>query len=79
MSMETLRQLSAEGKPRENLLKAFLIHLLQALDFLHTDAEMIHAGIIYFASIPLCPARVVLSISARFANEERTLCPFIDQ
>ena len=49
MSMETLRQLSPGRKVPENLLKAFLNHLLQALDFLHTDAKMIHAGIMYFA------------------------------
>ena len=56
MSMETLRQLSSQGKPRANLLKAFLIHLLQALDFLHTDAEMIHAGNIHFTSIFSLPS-----------------------
>lgn len=49
MSMETLRQLSPGRKVPEPLLRAFLIHLLQALDFLHTDANMIHAGIKYFA------------------------------
>ena len=45
MSMETLRQLSPGRKLPENVLKLFLNHLLRALDFLHTDAEMIHAGI----------------------------------
>ena len=45
MSMETLREISPAGKIPEALLKAFLKHLLQALDFLHTDAKMIHAGI----------------------------------
>ena len=49
MSMETLRQLSPGRKLPENVLKLFLIHLLQALDFLHTDAEMIHAGIKHFS------------------------------
>lgn len=49
MSMETLRQLSPGRKIPENLLRAFLNHLLQALDFLHTDAEMIHAGVKHFA------------------------------
>ena len=49
MSMETLRQLSPGRKIPENLLKAFLLHLLQALDFLHTDAKMIPAGIKQFA------------------------------
>ena len=44
MSMETLRQLIPGGKLPENLLKLFLMHLLQALDFVYTDAEMIHAG-----------------------------------
>lgn len=48
-SMETLRQLSPGRKLPEPFLRAFLIHLLQALDFLHTDAKMIHAGIKYFA------------------------------
>ena len=45
MSMETLKQLSPGQKLPEILLKPFLVHLLQALDFLHTDAGMIHAGI----------------------------------
>ena len=45
MSMETLKQLNPGRKLPKNLLKIFLIHLLQALDFLHMDAEMIHAGI----------------------------------
>ena len=44
MSMETLKQLSPGQKLPENLLKVFLMHLLRALDFLHTDAAMIHAG-----------------------------------
>ncbi|KAL9028037.1 MAG: hypothetical protein Q9196_003531 [Gyalolechia fulgens] len=45
MSIETLRQLSPGQKLPENVLKAFLIHLLQALDFLHTEAKMIHADL----------------------------------
>ena len=45
MSMETLKQLSPGYKLPENLLRVFLVHLLQSLDFLHTDAKMIHAGI----------------------------------
>lgn len=44
MSMETLRQLIPGRKLSENILKLFLLHLPKALDFLHTDAEMIHAG-----------------------------------
>ena len=52
MSMETLRQLSHERKLPENLLKLFLIQLLQALDFLHTDAGMIHAGNVNFVLFP---------------------------
>ena len=45
MNMETLRQLSRGQRLPENLLKAFLRHLLQALDFLHADATIAHAGI----------------------------------
>ncbi len=45
MSMETLRQLSPGQKLPKDLLKVFLIHVSQTLDFLHTDAEMIHTGI----------------------------------
>ena len=45
MSMETLRQLSPGRKMPESLLRVFIIHLLHALDFLHTDAKMVHAGI----------------------------------
>ncbi|KAI9806285.1 MAG: hypothetical protein M1825_006400 [Sarcosagium campestre] len=45
MSMETLRQLLPGRKLPESLLKAFLPHLLHALDFLHTDAKMIHADL----------------------------------
>ena len=44
MCMDTLRQLFPGRKLPENILKLFLFHLLQALDFLHTDAEIIHAG-----------------------------------
>lgn len=41
MSMETLRQLIPGRKLPEIFLKLFLTHLLQALDFLHKDAQMI--------------------------------------
>lgn len=45
MSTETPRQLSPGQKLPKNFLKSFLIHLLQALDFLHTDAQVIYAGV----------------------------------
>ncbi|ATY59635.1 CDK4/6, putative [Cordyceps militaris] len=45
MSMETLRQLSPGRKLPEPLLRAFLTHVLQALDFLHTDAKIVHADL----------------------------------
>ncbi|KAE9404244.1 kinase-like protein [Gymnopus androsaceus JB14] len=45
MSMETLRRLCPGHKLTEELLKLFLIHLFLALDFLHTDAKMIHADL----------------------------------
>ena len=59
MSMETLRQLSPGRTLPEQLLKAFLIHMLQALDFLHTDAKMVHAGKFKTSStrLVLSPAR----------------------
>ena len=60
MSIETLRQLIPGKKLPEDLLKAFLRHLLQTLDFLHTDAEMIHTGI----------KRFVWS----FSNDSATIC-----
>lgn len=44
MCMETLRQLCPGRKLPEDLLRAFLNHLLLDLDFLHTDAGMVHAG-----------------------------------
>ncbi|KAL9597305.1 MAG: hypothetical protein Q9219_005229 [cf. Caloplaca sp. 3 TL-2023] len=46
MSMETLRELAPGRKLPQDLLRSFLVHLLNALDFLHTDAQMIHAGIL---------------------------------
>ena len=42
--METLRQLFPGLKIPESLLKVCLRHLLQALDFLHSDANIIHTG-----------------------------------
>ena len=53
MSMETLRQLSPGRKLPEVLLKVFIVHLLQALDFLHTYARMVHAGKKTLISVPL--------------------------
>lgn len=38
MSVEALRQLLPGRELSENILKPFLIQLLQALDFLHIDA-----------------------------------------
>lgn len=66
MSMETLRELLPGQKIPETLLKAFLNHLLLALDFLHTDANMIHAGTKKFGFrlyhlVPSCSARIVLT------------------
>lgn len=49
ISIETLRQLIPGRKLPENILKLSLLHLLKALDFLHTDAEMVHAGNKQFA------------------------------
>lgn len=45
VSIETLRQLSPGRKLPQDLLKAFLVHLLYALDFIHTDANMIHTDL----------------------------------
>ena len=76
MSMETLRQLGPGRKLPENVLKLFLIHLLRALDFLHTDAEMIHAGISIspelLASSPAMLRWITNSVSARSASEKCT-------
>lgn len=44
MSMETLRQLCPGRKLPTNILKPFLIQLLHALDFIHTEANIVHAG-----------------------------------
>ena len=44
MSMETLRLTCPGEKLPVNILKPFLIQLLLALDFLHTDAGIVHAG-----------------------------------
>lgn len=44
MSMETFRQLMPAKQLSEELLKAVLRHLLQALDYLHSEAQMVHTG-----------------------------------
>lgn len=44
MSLETLRQLMPEKQLSADVLKAVLKHLLLALDFLHTEAKMVHTG-----------------------------------
>ena len=74
MSMDTLRQLSPGRKLPESLLKVFLKHLLQALDFLHTDARMIHAGTVESRKVPPNTSQLgVLTssppVTARFASE----------
>lgn len=43
-SLETFRQLMPSRQLPEDLLKAVLRHVLQALDCLHRDAKMIHTG-----------------------------------
>lgn len=76
MSMETLRLLISGRKLPENIVKPFLQHLLRALDFLHTDAKMIHAGICHLLELLVLNLAmlhcIVLSnsVSARFASEE---------
>ena len=44
MSMSALRNRTLLGKLPEHLLKLTLIHILHALDFLHTEAGVIHTG-----------------------------------
>ena len=44
ISLETFREVMPLKRLPEKLLKAVLIHLLQALDCLHRDAKMIHTG-----------------------------------
>lgn len=58
-SIETLRQLMPAKQLPEDLLKAVLRHLLQALDCLHQDAKMVHTG--QSVNIPLKPARMPFS------------------
>jgi hypothetical protein len=44
MSLSRLRRFYATRKLPETVLKQTLIHLLFALDLLHTEAEMVHSG-----------------------------------
>jgi hypothetical protein len=44
MSLAKLRSRVPKKKLPENILKLTLIHILIALDFLHTKANMIHCG-----------------------------------
>lgn len=71
MSMETLRQLSPGQRLPENLLKAFLRHLLQALDFLHSDAKIVHAGIMNSCSSfwpPIPPSSVIIGLTPSLSD-----------
>lgn len=47
MSLSRLRSHCPSRKFPEQLLKPALIHLLFALDFLHTEAKMVHTGQLY--------------------------------
>lgn len=44
MSLADLRRVACDGQVPLELLKAMLPFLLAALDFLHTKANMVHAG-----------------------------------
>lgn len=55
MSLAGLRARARAQKFPEDLLKPTLIHIFYALDFLHAEAGVIHAGVILPAvSSPLC-------------------------
>lgn len=45
MSLRTLRKNCINERLPEDVLKLTLIHILLAVDFLHSKAQMIHAGI----------------------------------
>lgn len=44
MSMDLFKRLSPTKSIDKALLKAFVEHLLLALDYIHTDGNMVHAG-----------------------------------
>jgi serine/threonine-protein kinase SRPK3 len=43
-SLSRFRSIFPSGRLPEDILKALLIHVLQSLDFLHSEAGVIHAG-----------------------------------
>lgn len=54
MSINALRKQARSGKFSEPLLKQTLICLLQALDFLHSEANIVHSGTSMFSLAYLC-------------------------
>ena len=68
MSLAGLRARTRAKKFPEDLLKPTLIHIFHALDFLHAEASVIHAGVILHAfPNPLCR---FLTSSFRSPREE---------
>lgn len=55
MSLSELHRRAGSVLP-EDVLKPTLIHLLLALDFLHTEAKIVHTGTdpAFFFLIPIC-------------------------
>lgn len=51
MSLCELRTRTIDGVLPEDLLKSTLIHLLLALDFLHTEAKIVHTSMIFLILI----------------------------
>lgn len=47
MSLCELRNRTMEKVLPDDLLKPTLIHILLALDFLHTEAKLVHTGTIF--------------------------------
>lgn len=52
MSLCELRNRTIEKLLPEDLLKPILIHILLALDFLHTEAKIVHTGIVSYCCEP---------------------------
>lgn len=50
MSLCELRHRTLEKVLPEDLLKPVLIHILLAIDFLHTEAKIVHTGITFLIS-----------------------------